>query len=168
MIRILDQKFLQNKWRYVAQSTMASVSILFILLLLNIFNQTALIASLGASTFIVFVMPSAYSAQPRSILGGYGFGFATGVLASIIARSSWIESLHFSQVLQYTVFSALAVGVATFLMVITNAEHPPAAGFALGLVLNSWEPLTLLYVALAVMLLAAIKVLLHPYLIDLH
>ena len=147
---------------------MASLSILAILLFLNVFTQTALIASLGASAFIVFAMPLAYSAQPRSILGGYAIGLTTGVAGGAISRLAWVDALHFSHVLQYTVFSALAVGLATFLMVITNTEHPPAAGFALGLVLNPWDLQTLFYVILAVSLLAFFKVVLRPYLIDLH
>jgi len=168
MRQIFDQKFLQNKRRYVLQCLGATLAIMLVLNMLNIFTQTALIASLGATTFIVFAMPSAYSAQPRGIIGGYAIGTVVGALFGFIARSPYVTSLPFSKVLEYTFFSSLAVGITIFLMVITNLEHPPAAGLALGLVLNSWNLVTLVYVLVSALVLASMKVLLFPYLIDLH
>lgn len=168
MRQIFDQKFLQNKRRYVLQCLGATTAIMLVLNMLNIFTQTALIASLGATTFIVFAMPSAYSAQPRGIIGGYVIGIIVGALFGIIARSPYVTILPFSRALEYTFFSSLAVGITIFLMVVTNMEHPPAAGLALGLVLNSWDLVTLVYVLVAALVLASLKVLLAPYLIDLH
>jgi hypothetical protein len=52
-------------------------------------------------------------------------------------------------------------------MVATNTEHPPAAGFALGLVLQSWDYRTLVYVLVCVCLLAIIRLVLKRFLIDL-
>ena len=166
--RFFDQKFLANKTRYFVQSAMASFSILVILLILNAFEQTALIASLGASSFIVFAMPSAYSAKPRSIVGGYTWGILMGIVFNKLARTTLVESLHMSHVWQYTVFTAVAVGLTIFLMVITNTEHPPAAGMALGLVLQDWVFRTLFFVILAIVILAAIRAVFGKYLIDLH
>ena len=165
---LIDKKFAENKSRYVIQCLGATFAIMAILSFLNVFTQTALIASLGASTFIVFAMPSAYSAQPRGILGGYSVGLVIGSLFGLIARSPYIATLPFSLTLEYTLFSSLAVGLTIFVMVITNTEHPPAAGLALGLVLNTWNMFTLTSVVVAVLLLAGLKVLLAPYLIDLH
>ena len=164
----IDKKFLENKCRYVIQCLGATFSIMAILTLLNVFTQTALIASLGATTFIIFAMPSAYSAQPRGIVGGYSLGLVIGSIFGLVARSPYMANLPLSQILEYTFFSSLAVGLTIFLMVITNTEHPPAAGLALGLVLNTWDISTLASVMVAVLLLTGVKVLLTPYLIDLH
>lgn len=56
---------------------------------------------------------------------------------------------------QDILFGALAVGLAIFGMVITHTEHPPAAGVALSLVVRPWGANTLLFVATAVLILAA-------------
>ena len=65
------------------------------------------------------------------------------------------------------VFAALATGLAMFLMVVTRTEHPPAAALALGLVLNEWDPLTLLVVISGVVGLSICKRLVLPILMDL-
>lgn len=166
--KILDEKFLKHKGRYFIQCGMAFLTILGILLVLNVFEQTALIASLGASAFIVFAMPCSYSAKPRSIIGGYFFGISLGVLFNAVARIPYIQTLPISAVLEYTFFSAVAVGLTVFCMVVFNVEHPPAAGMALGLVLQNWQLPSLTLVIAAVLMLSAVRLVLEGYLIDLH
>ena len=166
--KIFDEKFLANKGRYFLQCGMAFLTILSILLVLNVFEQTALIASLGASAFIVFAMPGSYSAKPRSIVGGYVFGISMCLIFNAMARSSYVTALPISAVLEYTFFSAVAVGFTILCMVIFNVEHPPAAGMALGLVLQSWEPGSLILVIAAIVMLALVRALLGGHLIDLH
>jgi CBS-domain-containing membrane protein len=42
----------------------------------------AIIASIGASSFLVFAAPEAYSSRPRSLIGGYCVGILTGVICA--------------------------------------------------------------------------------------
>ncbi len=65
------------------------------------------------------------------------------------------------------VTGGLAVGVAIFIMVMTNTEHAPAAGIALGLTLNEWNIKTLLFIAAAVIFIMLIRRLLKPFMINL-
>jgi len=53
------------------------------------------------------------------------------------------------------------------LMAITNSEHPPAAGTALGMASREFDILIFLSIIGAVALLAAIKLAIRPYLRDL-
>lgn len=165
---IFDQKFKQYPWRYVLQCLIATITILIILLFLNLFYQTTMIASLGASTFIVFAMPSAHSAKPRGLVGGYIVGVATGAmfdrLFAWLAGQSMVGVTHG----WYVIFGALAVGTSIFLMVVTNTEHPPAVGVALALVIQPWETPTLLFMLSAASLLAITRLVLGSWLIDLH
>jgi CBS-domain-containing membrane protein len=62
------------------------------------------------------------------------------------------------------VFGAMAVGLAIFVMVITGTAHPPAAGLALGLILNEWSPLTIVVVFAGIISLSVIKTVLKPVL----
>jgi hypothetical protein len=52
-------------------------------------------------------------------------------------------------------------------MAVTNTEHAPAAGIALGLVINRWDYLTIIFIFLAILWLVGIKILLKKYLMDL-
>jgi CBS-domain-containing membrane protein len=58
----------------------------------------------------------------------------------------------------------VSVGLAIFVMVLTNTEHPPAAGVALGLVLGECSILTVTVVLVGIVLLSLIKRVLRPVL----
>ena len=117
----------------------ATVFIFFVLAVLNVLTQTVLIASLGATAFISFTMPHGESSKPRYLVGGYVVGTVVGVAVSIVV--GWIQAEYGVGMERVIVISgaAIAVGVAMFLMVVTDTEHPPAAAVALGFVLNSWD-----------------------------
>ena len=52
-------------------------------------------------------------------------------------------------------------------MAITNTEHPPAAGTALGIVIQGWSYSTLLVIIITISLLSLTKYLLKSWLKDL-
>jgi CBS-domain-containing membrane protein len=64
----------------------------------------------------------------------------------------------------YIVFGALAVGLAIFVMVITDTEHPPAAGLALGLVLDEYNHMTAVVALVGIVSLSVMKAVLKPVL----
>jgi hypothetical protein len=53
-------------------------------------------------------------------------------------------------------------------MVITNTEHPPASGIALGLVINEWTFHTIIFILVGVFVLFLVKRFLGSILIDLR
>jgi CBS-domain-containing membrane protein len=164
--RYCDDKFRTHWVRYVGQSLMAAISVLVVLLILDSVKQTVLIASLGASAFIAFTIPCSQYSRPRYLIGGYLVGMVVGgtsfLLASWLAETAMLD-MHQAQI----VFGALATGMAMFLMVITDTEHPPAASLALGFVLNEWDALTVLAVLSGIVALTSIKEVLKPRLMDL-
>ena len=122
------------------QCGLATGTVLIILLFPNILFHTAILGALGASAFIVFTMPETRSARPRFLIGGYVVGIAVGCFCHMLSRSPWLLPLFLYPERARIVLGALSVGLAIFFMVITDTEHPPAAGVALGLVLNPWAP----------------------------
>jgi CBS-domain-containing membrane protein len=161
---LLDKKFRQNKKKYIIQCLMAAGSISVILIFLNAFFNSAVLASFGATCFIVFAMPKQKTSNARRLIGGYIVGIAAGIAmrgaAGLITpgfETAWVVSL----------FGALAVAVSIFLMTMTNTEHPPAAGAALGFALEGFEPLGILVLLLAVLILVAAKYLLRKWMINL-
>jgi len=156
----------ENLLRYFLQCGLATIVVLIILLVLDTFTQTVLIAALGASTFIAFALPRSVHSDPRHMIGGYLIGIVSGGLLGRLE-----QALHFHTVAathqEMVVFGAVATGVAMFLMVITKTEHPPAAALALGLVLNTWDWPTLVFVMCGITFLSIIKQIVMPLLMDL-
>ena len=112
-------------------------------------------------------MPTQYSSDPRRLIGGYTVGLTVGILLYLISTSDIGYNAIGNHTTTLVVFGAISVGFAIFIMAVTNTEHAPAAGIALGLVINKWEPMTILFIIVAVLWLVCIKIILKKYLMDL-
>ena len=163
---LIDRKFKTNKLKYIFQCFLASITVLAVLIFLDVLNETAIIAALGASAFIVFTMPTQYSSDPRRLIGGYIIGIIVGIIFYSLSTQLG-NNLFENQTIIYVAFGALALGFAVFLMAVTNTEHAPAAGIALGLVISRWDYLTIIFIIIAILWLVGIKILLKKYLMDL-
>ena len=163
--RLFDKKFLQNRTRYISQCILATLVILSVLLILDTVTQTVLIASFGASAFICFTMPNVKSSGPRYLIGGYIIGTAVGGFISLIPELISIQSVPVET--SRIVFGAIATGLAIFCMVITDTEHPPAAALALGFVINTWEPMTIVVILLGIIIISLIKESIKSHMINL-
>ena len=166
-IIIIDKKFKGNKLKYIGQCFLATLTILAVLIFLDVLNETAIITALGASAFVVFTMPNQYSSDSRRLIGGYIVGLICGLLFFLISNSQIKNLFYNSETTILVIFGAIAVGFSIFVMALTNTEHAPAAGIALGLVINKWDYLTTIFIIISVLWLASIRFLLRKYLMDL-
>ncbi|MFT5446276.1 MAG: CBS-domain-containing membrane protein [Gammaproteobacteria bacterium] len=148
--RILDPKFVVHVGAYAGQCLAAAATLFVLLCLLDTLTQTVLIAALGASAFIAFTMPHTDSSKPRYLLGGYVIGTVIGCAASLLGAELLVLSPPQLQHLLSIALAATATGCAMFLMTVTDTEHPPAAGLALGFALNEWALLTVGVVILGI------------------
>ncbi len=162
-----DPKFAANRHMYVAQTLLASLVMFFVLTVLDAKTHAALVASLGASSFIAFTMPHAQVARPRYILGGYAVGVGVGVLCFLVGLALAQAEAPISPKTIEIGLASLAMGLAIFLMVVLNLEHPPAAGVALGLVLNECDPVAIGVIIVGILILTGVKTMLKPSLINL-
>jgi CBS-domain-containing membrane protein len=118
-------------WKhYIYQSFLAAVVVFVVLLLLTI-QHAVIIASIGATAFIVFTMPRNICAKPRRVIGGHIVGLVSGSLCALIPHSSTLANIS---------IIAFAVGISICLMVAIDVEHPPASGTALGVALTGFTP----------------------------
>lgn len=163
-MELIDKKFRRNKLRYFLQCLLATVAVLVILLTLETLSNAAVIASLGASAFIAFTMPHAKVSSPRFLIGGYVVGVGAGTLCHWLSQLPCLTSLPVLTDHSCVVFAAAATGLAMFVMVITDTEHPPAAGVALGLVVGECRPVTVVVILLGIIVLATLRMLLKPIL----
>ncbi len=90
-------------------------------------------------------------------------GLAAGTFCYFLSQLNWPASLSAMEQ-SHLVFGALAVGLAIFVMVVTNTEHPPAASLALGLVLGKWTPVAIVVILVGIVALTLLKYLIKPIL----
>jgi len=110
-------------WKYyLLQSSLAGIALFFLVLVLDK-DKIVIISAMGATAFLVFAMPTAVSAQTKNVIGGHLVGLASG-------------TIFYLTPLPYLLEYPLAVGIAIFVMVALDVEHPPAAGTALAVVVN--------------------------------
>ena len=166
-IILIDKKFKKNTLKYIFQCFLATLTIFAVLIFLDVLKETAIITALGASTFIVFTMPKQYSSDSRRLIGGSFVGLVVGFIFYFISQSQIKNMFSISETKFLIIFGAIAVGSAIFIMAVTNTEHAPAAGIALGLVINPWDYLTIIFIVAAIFWLASIKLILNKYLMDL-
>ena len=118
----IGEKF-KKLWKYYfLQSSLAGIALFLVVLVLGK-DKMVIISAMGATAFLVFAMPTAVSAQTRNVIGGHLVGLASGMIFYLTD-------------LPYLIEYPLAVGIAIFLMVALDVEHPPAAGTALAVVVN--------------------------------
>ena len=155
--RALDARFRPHWVSYVIQSVLATAAVLAALAALRQQNLVVA-ASLAATAFTVFAMPGNVTARARNVVGGHIIGLIFGCLFALLSPDSGLgrDGLY-----------ALAVGSSMFTMAITNTEHPPAAGTALGVVIAGFSARVVLGVVVGVAILAVIHQGLRPFLRDL-
>ncbi|PNX51397.1 MAG: hypothetical protein BV456_03355 [Thermoplasmata archaeon M8B2D] len=164
---LFDKKFKNNPLKYIFQCFLATLTVLAVLLFLDVLDETAIITALGASAFIIFVMPTQYSSDPRRLIGGYIVGLIVGFIFYLISTSEVGVNLIENQTTLLVIFGAISVGFSVFIMAVTNTEHAPAAGIALGLVINKWDYLTIIFIIIAIIWMAGVRLVLKKYLMDL-
>ncbi len=152
-MNILSKNF-EEKWEnYVWQSAAAGISILILLLVFTDIIELVLVAAAGSTAFTVFAIPHNRTAKTRNIVGGHLICTVIGVASSYFTPI-WIAG-------------GVAVSLSSFLMVLVDAEHPPAAGSALGLAASPTFPETAFILATAFVF-PLIRYSLEPWLKDLY
>ena len=137
-IPVIDKQFRKVPKHYVVQSVLATVVIAAILHFIGFLTREAIVAALGASTFIVFAMPKYVTAQPRRLIGGHIVGLLCGLLCYFVFLTGPLGEISKNMDFMLWVAGAFSVGLSIFLMTISDTEHPPAAGVALGIVAQEW------------------------------
>ena len=166
-LNILDRRFPENIPRYMLQAGLAAAAVAGILCTFDAATQMGLVAGLGASAFIAFTMPHTRAAMPRSMIGGYLICITVGIIFHQLAETPGMIRLLQLHDAAWVVLVAIGLGAGMLGMVGTNSEHAPAAGIALGMMLNPWTYLTVAYVLLGVAILSLLRGLLAPFLKDL-
>ena len=159
---IADKKIRKNIKSYIFQSLLTFICVGIALMLHELFGGF-IVASLGASSFIVFITPHTNSSRPRNVIGGYICGSVAGILLSLLHEH--ILGLDYNE-LNYTLVlvCAAASALTTLLMVTTGLVHPPAAALAIGLAADKHGLKAAAAAVISVLILCAARRLLGKYL----
>jgi len=167
-MRFLDPRSAKNPFSYVLQCGLVGACVLILLALLDVKRDGAVIACLGASAFIAFAMPQKRTAAPRILIGGYVMALVAAFLCSRAAVLPFVPDPYAAVGGPvYALLAGLTVALAVIWMSITNTEHPPAAGLALGLFISGCAPRPVIVAMAGICVLSAAKAVLKPYLKDL-
>lgn len=166
-MQIIDKSFKRAPKSYIMQSLLAVVAVAIILYFVEVLTHAAIVAALGASAFVVFAMPHSITAKSRRLIGGHIVGLLSGTFCYYAFLSGPLGKLITSWEFTTLFVYALAVGLSIFLMAITNTEHPPAAGTALGIVGHVWSYEVVIFVLLCAISLAIVLRLFRSRLRDL-
>ncbi len=142
-----------------------AVAVLFIILaILEIQANLVVIAAIGSSTFVVFVMPKARQARPRSLIGGHIVGLISGTICHLLFLWFSLPEGSMLRDFGFVFANSFAVGIAIFLMTITNTEHAPAAGTALAITIQGFTWTAVIFILVSTMCLSLARRMLRGWL----
>jgi CBS-domain-containing membrane protein len=111
-------------------------------------------------------MPKNVTAQPRNVIGGHLVGVISGGACALLFISFGNDSEFI-----HIIFASVSVGIAIFIMVVTDTEHPPGCSTSLGLTVHALVPLDValygVFILISATIMAMVKHALNPQLKDL-
>lgn len=154
---LLDRKLNRHTFlNYLCQSLLAVFVLMVILYVLDVAVHATIVAAMGSTAFIVFAMPHSITARPRNVIGGHLMGVLAGALCVLLLGSLSQLRARLGEVLYILPYS-LSVGLSILAMVISDTEHPPAAGTALGIVVSPWSWRIVVFILASAVLLSLAK-----------
>lgn len=164
---LLDPEFRRSYKQYIFQAVLATVAMAVILLFVGSLSSAAIAAGLGSSVVGIFINPTGATARLRAVIGGHLMALILGSVFSLILFTGSIETFTADHSQFHAMMMALSVGLLILVMAVTDTEHPPAAGIAIGMASRDWTPEVFVAILGALVLLAAIKLALKRHLHDL-
>lgn len=164
---LFDKNLKPKMKNYLFQCGLAILSLIVILMVQSALFSEAIVVSVASAAFTIFVFPDSIASTPRRVIGGQIVAILAGAIFFAILHVPALESVAESMTLVTSVSAALAVGLSILMMVATNTEHPPAAGVALGIVIDPWQWSAIAFVLIGALALSVIRAILKPKMINL-
>lgn len=157
-ISLKKLKELKADWPHFAfQAAIAFVASCVIMMLIDLENQV-MIASVGATIFIMFAKPCSDTAQPRHVISGQVIGLLSGIAWTFIHYNTYVGDVF--------AYSG-AVATTFILMSLTDTDHPPAAGTALSITFSGIDIKAIIYLIISIIILTILHTILRKRLKDL-
>ena len=165
-MKMEDPRLRGHRSVYFAQAAIAGVALFVLLAAEDVLVNAAVIAAIASTAFVLMVTPHSVVATLRHTLGDHAVCAVVGSLAAIALASDPGEELAELRLVP-ELAAALAVAASIVLMGLSDTEHPPAAGTALGFAVVDFDATLLLVLAVSIAALVVAQQLLLPRLRDL-
>ena len=166
-MRLFDRNFRGRAPQYVFQCGLVTLSLIAILMIEGGLGRAAIVVAIASSAFIVFVLPNNQASDARKVIGGHLVAVVVGSSLFGVLILSGVDTVADDLGYASILTAALAVGISTFLMVITDTEHPPAAGTALGLIIPGYSHYALVFILSGALILSAMRFALRRKMVNL-
>ena len=130
--------------------------------------EVAIVVSVASTAFTIFVYPNSIASTPRKVVGGHTVAALSGAAMAAILLILSVGNTAPDTRFVVDIAAALSVGLRALLMVITNTEHPPAAGAAFAIVIDLWSRSAILFVMSSAIILSVVRIILRPKLLNLR
>ncbi|MQG41680.1 MAG: HPP family protein [SAR202 cluster bacterium] len=130
---LLDPKFRHRYEQCFLRAFLAFVAVAIILLFVESPSSAAIAAGLGSSVVGIFINPNGATARLRAMVGGHTMALLLGSVFSFILFAGSIETFTVDHSQFHALIMALSVGLLFLVMAITDTDHPPAGGIAIGM-----------------------------------
>ncbi len=158
LLRWIDPRVTHRPRIYVGQALLAGIALAAILFAEERFAGGVIVVAIASSVAVVFFVPHSVASAPLRIVGGHAAGVlaaytAVGILMLMtdgLADATWMRN----------VMGGASVGLVVLYMTVTNTEHAPAAGTALGLTAERTPGDAVVFILTAAVLIAAVRILL--------
>ena len=164
---LFDPRLAKRRRSYIFQTFLATLALLAILVVEDVVLNVAIVVAMASTVFIIFVVPNSVAATPRKVIGGHVAGVLAGSTVAAIIGIPEVAAVLESSGALFNAVAALTVAFSMALMVTTDAEHPPAAGAALGLVVHGWTWSSVGVIIIGAIALSTIRIALRPKLVNL-
>lgn len=161
-----NSRFAGRQQAYLLQALLTTAMLGAVLAVEDVLTNAAVTAAIASTAFVLIMTPRSVVASPRHVIGGHLIAVMVGGLISLLFASSALDSSAGDTRLLIDTSAALSVGIGIVLMGLTNTEHPPAAGTALGMVLGGFSWVVVIVLMSSVLVMTIVQRLMLPYLKD--
>ncbi len=138
-MRLFDENVGRHRGSFLLQTGLVAVTLFVLLAVEGAVIPGAVIVTIASTAFIVFAIPHSVASQTRRVVGGHIVGVLAGAAFVGIAAIPGLDGAIDQSRLVWALVACGAVGLATFVMVVTDTVHPPAAATCLALALGGWS-----------------------------
>jgi hypothetical protein len=159
----IDAKFVHRPRIYLAQSLLAGLALVGILIAEDALSGGAvvIVAAIASSVAIVFFVPHSVASSPFRLVGGH-ISAIVAALCTVGIMLLLPDSVASNQLAIHALQGGSLTLVILF-MTITNTEHAPAAGTALGLA-TSVPINSVIFIVSAAIIISIIRIVLYRHL----
>ena len=134
-MKIFDPKLKQRPGRYLAQVSLATLSLVVLLWAAELLSgaavpQAVLVAAIASTAFVLFISPRRDNARPRRVIGSHAIALMIGGALAAFTGTPWGQDLVSDVPMLFAVYAAGGVGLSMLAMAATDTEHGPRRGRA--------------------------------------